>query len=231
MSDDIRHTWETVQAELKKVAERIPEGQVLELTVFGGVALQHWAMPGRLTRDIDVQQSRCSGNFENLAKVLHHWVRFRNSEAQEPGFPYIEVAGPEQDPYLPRFSIGETVEIAPNLKLNFPSPAEITASKLAYADSIGRVQDVADIEFLRGKFALTAQQVLPKVLGIAGETLRRRAVQNLQRLDQLIAEIPARRAQLIEHLRQKAARYGQNLRPGEQGYAGRGDPPPPAPNR
>jgi hypothetical protein len=225
MSGPARYTWEAAQAELRKLAEHIPEGQLLELTVFGGVTVQHWEMPGRLTRDIDVQQSRCSDNFESLAKVLDRWVRFRNTEAEEPGFPYIEVAGPEQDPYLPRFSMVETVEIAPNLKLNFPSPAEIAASKLAYADNIGRVQDLADIEFLRGKFALTAEQILPKVLGIAGETLRRRAVQNLQRLDQLIAQIPERKAQLIEHSRQRAARYGQNLGTGERRYPGRDDPP------
>ena len=225
MSGPARYTWEAVQAELRRLAERIPEGQILELTVFGGVTVQHWEMPGRRTRDIDVQQSRCSDNFVDVAKVLDRWVRFRNTEAEEPGFPYIEVAGPEQDPYLPRFSMVETVEIAPNLKLNFPSPAEIAASKLAYADNIGRVQDLADIEFLRGKFALTAEQILPKVLGIAGETLRRCAVQNLQRLDQLIAEIPARKAQLIEHNRQRAARYGQNLGTDERRYPGRDDPP------
>jgi hypothetical protein len=39
---------------------------------------------------------------------------------------------PQDDFTLPDFSIAEVVEIAPNLKLFFPAPAEIAASKLAF---------------------------------------------------------------------------------------------------
>jgi hypothetical protein len=161
-------------------------------------------MPGRLTRDVDVQQSRSSENLEEVAQPVAPWIRYREDESRRPNVPYVEIAGPETDPYLPRFSRAESVAIAPNLRLNVPAPAEIAASKLAFADNIGRVQDLADLQFLRERFGLTGEQILAKVFSIAGETIRRYAVQNLQRLDRLIAEIPERRAQLIAHVREKA---------------------------
>jgi len=58
----------------------------------------------------------------------------------------------EADPYLPRFSVFEQVEIAPNLVLNLPSPEEIAASKMAFADRIVRVKDLQDIDFIREEF-------------------------------------------------------------------------------
>lgn len=63
-------------------------------------------------------------------------IRFRNAGDPEPQEPYIEIAPPEADPYLPRFSVFKQVEIAPNLMLNLPAPEEIAASKMAFADRI-----------------------------------------------------------------------------------------------
>jgi hypothetical protein len=83
--------------------------------VFGGTALQHWGMEGRLTRDIDVQLSKSSANLEGLVPALTPGVQFRDQP--RPAQPYVEVMRPRDDFTLPDFSIAEVVEIAPNLKL------------------------------------------------------------------------------------------------------------------
>jgi hypothetical protein len=115
--------------------------------VFGGTALQHWGMEGRLTRDIDVQLSKSSANLEGLVPALTPGVQFRDQP--RPAQPYVEVMCPQDDFTLPDFSIAEVVEIAPNLKLLFPAPAEIAASKLAFINEPDRVQDIADVDILR----------------------------------------------------------------------------------
>ena len=73
-----------------------------------------------------------------VAAAAGEAVRFRNVEDAEPEEPYIEIAPPEADPYLPRFSAFERVQIAPNMVLNFPAPEEIAASKMALPDETGR---------------------------------------------------------------------------------------------
>jgi hypothetical protein len=97
-------------------------------------------------------------------------VRFQNVDDPEPQQPYIEIAPLEADPYLPRFSVFERVEIAPNLVLKLPAPEEIAASKMAFADRIIRVKDLQDIDFIRKKFGVTPDQILRKIFGIEIET-------------------------------------------------------------
>jgi hypothetical protein len=104
------YSWTEVAAELRRLAERIPPGQTLELMVFGGTALQHWGMEGRLTRDIDVQLSKSSANLQGLMPALTPAVQFRDQP--RPTRPYVEVMRPQDDFTLPDFSTAETIEIA-----------------------------------------------------------------------------------------------------------------------
>jgi hypothetical protein len=207
--------WEEVKTHLRALAGRIPEGEVLELCVFGGATVLHWGMEDRFSRDVDVQQSRCSPNLLKVAKAAGEACRFREVEDPEPEGFYIEIAPLEADAYLPRFSVFERVEVAPNLILHFPAPAEIAASKLAFADHLARLKDLQDIAFIRERFALTQEQILRKVFTIQREGHRRCAVLNFNQLETLISQIPERQAALQRHLEEQ--RLGEGVEEEGQG--------------
>jgi hypothetical protein len=183
-----------------KLAAYVPPGDTLELCVFGGSSVLYWGMQDRLSNDVDVLQSLSSPGLLEVAAAAGESVRFRNAEDPEPQEPYIEIAPPEADPYLPHFSVFERVQITPNLVLNVPAPEEIAASKLAFADRVIRVKDLQDIDFIRKKFGVTQDQILRKIFGIEVETHRRCAIMNWNQLDRLISEIPERKAELEKHL-------------------------------
>jgi hypothetical protein len=145
--------------------------------VFGGTALQHWGMEGRLARDIDVQLSKSSANLEDLVPALTPTVHFRDQP--RPVQPYVEVMRPQDDFTLPDFSIAEVVEIAPNLKLLFPAPAEIAASKLAFINEPDRVQDIADVAYIEKGLGARREDIARSVETIAGESVRFWAHMNL----------------------------------------------------
>lgn len=77
-------TWEEVRTHLRTLAGRIPEGEVLGLCVFGGATVLHWEMEDRFSRDVDVQQSRCSPNLLKVAKADGEACCFREAEDPEP---------------------------------------------------------------------------------------------------------------------------------------------------
>jgi hypothetical protein len=194
------YTWEEIRAQLVKLAAYIPPCETLELCVFGGSTVLCWGMQDRLSNDVDVLQSMSSPGLLDVVAAAAGAIRFRNADDPEPQEPYIEIAPPEADPYLPRFSVFEQVEIAPNLVLNLPSPEEIAASKMAFADRIVRVKDLQDIDFIRKNFSITQDQILRKIFGIEIESHRRCAIMNWNQLDRLISEIPQRRAELETHM-------------------------------
>jgi hypothetical protein len=196
----VGYTWEEIRTQLVRFAAYFPPDETLELCIFGGSAVLHWGMQDRLSNDVDVLQSLSSPGLLEVAAAAGAAVRFRNVDDPEPGEPYIEIAPPEADPYLPRFSVYEQVRIAPNLVLNVPAPAEIAASKMAFADRVIRVKDLQDIDFIRNKFGVTQDQILTKIFGIEIETHRRCAIMNWNQLDRLISEIPQRKAELEEHM-------------------------------
>jgi hypothetical protein len=188
------YSWTEVAAELRRLAERIPPGQTLELMVFGGTALQHWGMEGRLTRDIGVQLSKSSANLQGLMPALTPAVQFRDQP--RPARPYVEVMRPQDDFTLPDFSTADAIEIAPNLKLLFPAPPEIAASKLAFINELDRVQDIADLAFIEKGLGARREDIAMSVETIAGESVRFWARMNLHELDKLFREIGIRRAEL-----------------------------------
>ena len=194
------YTWEEIRAQLVKLAAYIPPGETLELCVFGGSTVLCWGMQDRLSNDVDVLQSMSSPGLLEVAAAAAGAIRFRNADDPEPQEPYIEIAPPEADPYLPRFSVFEQVEIAPNLVLNLPAPEEIAASKMAFADRIVRVKDLQDIDFIRKNFSITQDQILRKIFGIEIESHRRCAIMNWNQLDRLISEIPKRITELEKHM-------------------------------
>jgi hypothetical protein len=194
------YTWEEIRAQLLKLAAYIPPGETLELCVFGGASVLFWGMRDRLSKDVDVLQSSSSPSLLEVAAAAGEIVRFQNVEDPEPQQPYIETAPLEADPYLPRFSVFERVEIVPNLVLKLPAPEEIAASKMAFADRIIRVKDLQDIDFIRKKFGVTPDQILRKIFGIEIETHRRCAIMNWNQLDRLISDIPQRKAELERHM-------------------------------
>jgi hypothetical protein len=208
------YSWTEVAAELRRLAERIPPGQTVELMVFGGTALQHWGMESRLTRDIDVQLSKSSPNLADLMPALTPAVQFRDQP--RPAKPYVEVMRPEHDFTLPDFSIAEVVEIAPNLRLLFPAPAEIAASKLAFINELDRVQDIADVAYIEKGLRAQREDIARSVETIAGESVRFWARMNLHELDKLFREIGIRRAELARRSR----RTEQSREPPEIEYRG-----------
>src|ERR1700751_4449953 len=151
---DPGYSWSEIKAELEKLSALVPTGEVLELAGFGGSTVLHWGMEGRLSRDIDVQQSRSSSFLIDLAPASAGLIRHRDSEGPDPKGPYVEIAPPEADSYLPRFSVYERVQIAHNIILNMPAPVEIAASKMAFADRIDRTKDLQDIKFIQEKFGI-----------------------------------------------------------------------------
>jgi hypothetical protein len=54
------HSWSEIKSELEKLSSLVPAGEILELAVFGGSTVLYWGMEGRLSRDVDVQQSQSS---------------------------------------------------------------------------------------------------------------------------------------------------------------------------
>src|ERR1700730_6292958 len=90
-------------------------------------------------------------------------IRHRDSEGPDPKGPYVEIAPPEADSYLPRSSVYERVMIAENVILKLPAPAEIAASKLAFADRIDRTKDLQDIKFIQEKFGSRREEILQKL--------------------------------------------------------------------
>ena len=68
--------------------------------MFGGSTVLHWGMEGRLSRDIDVQQSRSSSFLIDLAPASAGLIRHRDSEGPDPKRPYVEIAPPEADSYF-----------------------------------------------------------------------------------------------------------------------------------
>jgi hypothetical protein len=195
------YSWTEVAAQLRQLAERIPPGQTMELMVFGGAALQHWGMEGRLTRDIDVQLSKSSPNLEGLMQALAPAVQFRDQP--RPDQAYVEVMRSQDDFTLPDFSVAEVVEIAPNLKLLFPAPAEIAASKLAFINEPDRVQDIADVAYIEKGLGADRQDIARSVETITGESVRFWARMNLRELDKLFREIGLRRAELATRRSQR----------------------------
>jgi hypothetical protein len=64
------YAWAEVVAQLKKLAERLPAGEKLDLMVFGSAALQHWGMenPGGIP-DSD-RPFRETGSF-HFIQIFH----------------------------------------------------------------------------------------------------------------------------------------------------------------
>ena len=147
-------------------------------------------MEGRLSRDVDVQQSGSSPFLLDLAPASDGLIRHRDSEGPDPKGPYVEIAPPEADSYLPRFSVYERVTIAENVILKLPAPAEIAASKLAFADRIDRTKDLQDIKFIQETFGSTREEILQKLFTIEREIHRRSAIMVWNQLERLLAEIP-----------------------------------------
>src|ERR1700693_4389631 len=90
----------------------------------------------------------------DLALSAGSLIRHRDSEGPDPKGPYLEIAPPEADSYLPRFSVFERVPIAHNVILKLPAPVEIAASKVPFADRIDRIKDLQDIKFIQEKFQI-----------------------------------------------------------------------------
>jgi hypothetical protein len=90
----------------------------------------------------------------DLASAAASLIRHRDSEGRDPKGPYLEIAPPEADSYLPRFSVFERVPITHNVILKLPAPVEIAASKVAFADRIDRIKDLQDIKFIQEKFQI-----------------------------------------------------------------------------
>jgi hypothetical protein len=61
------HSWSEIKSELEKLSSLVPAGEILELAVFGGSTVLYWGMEGRLSRDVDVQQSQSSPFLIDLA--------------------------------------------------------------------------------------------------------------------------------------------------------------------
>jgi hypothetical protein len=190
------YTWAQIKNYLFTLATHIPSGETLELGVFGGCTVLHWGMEDRLSRDLDVLHSDCSPNLVEVAQVLSGAIRF--TEEGESEGPYVEVAPVEANAYLPRFTVYERIEIAPNLILKIPFPDEIAASKMAFADRLIRLKDLQDIAFLQDRFGITQEQILRKIFTIEKEGHRRSATMNLNQLSYLVSQIPVRQAQLGE---------------------------------
>ena len=194
------HSWSEIKSELEKLSSLVPAGEILELAVFGGSTVLYWGMEGRLSRDVDVQQSQSSPFLIDLAPSAGSLIRHRDSEGPDPKNPFVEIAPPEADSYLPRFSVFERVPIAHNVILKLPAPVEIAASKVAFADRIDRTKDLQDIKFIQEKFGNSREEILQKLFTIERETHRRSAIMVWNQLERLIAEIPER---LMEFEKQK----------------------------
>jgi hypothetical protein len=202
---DPGHSWSEIKSELEKLSSLVPAGEVLELSVFGGATVLYWGMEGRLSRDVDVQQSRSSPFLMDLVPAAAGLIRHRDSEGPDPKGPYVEIAPPEADSYLPRFSVYECVPIAHNVILKLPAPAEIAASKVAFADRIDRTKDLQDIKFIQDKFGSRREEILQKLFTIERETHRRSAIMVWNQLERLIAEIPERQME-FEKKKEEVAR-------------------------
>jgi hypothetical protein len=196
---DPGHSWNEIKSELEKLSSLVPAGEVLELAVFGGSTVLYWGMEGRLSRDVDVQQSQSSPFLIDLALTAPGLIRHRDSEGPDPKNPFVEIAPPEADSYLPHFSMYERVQIAHNVILKLPTPVEIAASKVAFADRIDRTKDLQDIKFIQEKFGSRREEILQKLFTIERETHRRSAIMVWNQLERLIAEIPERLMEFEKH--------------------------------
>jgi hypothetical protein len=199
---DPGHTWNTIKAELEKLSPLVPSGKTLELFVFGGVPVLYWGMEDRLSRDIDVQQSKSSDFLLDLLPSASGIIRRRDSAGPDPQTPYVEIAPPETDHYLPRFSAHERVPVASNVVLILPAPVDIAASKVAFADRIQRIKDLRDIAFIQERFGVKRADILPRLFSIERESHRRNAIMVWNQLEQLIREIPERLAKFEEARRE-----------------------------
>jgi hypothetical protein len=184
-----RYAWAEVVAQLQKLSERLPAGEKLDLMVFGSAALQHWGMENRLTRDVDVQMSKSSTNLEQLIGMLTPDVQMRDHAGPEPEKPYVEVMPASEDYTQPEFSVAEVLEISSNLRLLFPTPAEIAASKLAFVQEPDRVRDVFDIQFCEKRLGATRADIESSINTIPGESVRFWARMNLHDIDKVYREV------------------------------------------